>query len=355
VHGLQGHPYKTWATKRARQKPTTAASYSTADPSNVLKTGQSRSRNPLLHLLICLRLSDSSDSSSAGQSALGGDGNEPDTIFWPGDLLPKDCPGARILTWGYDTIVIRAWEKVDKGTLFAHARDLLYTLGRQRPERRQLIFVAHSLGGIIVKEVLRRSEASREADIRDIIEYTGAVLFMGTPHRGNSNLASLGELVRKIASILLRVNSNASVLRTLGVDSPELELCRESFTVQWREYNFRVKTFQEAFGLGGINVNRYNEKVVPDISSLLDDPREHAETIRANHMDMVRFFGIEDQGYQKVAGKLRKLLDRLSMGAKCMDPTVAESIRFSEEVHPEPITIHSGGLSNDEKQCLCGA
>ena len=235
----------------------------------------------------------------------------PDEVFWPQDLLPRDRPDVRILTFGYDTIVTRGWQPANKNNLFAHARDLLYALERERPLRRPLIFVAHSLGGIMVKEVLRRSETSREQGIQDIILSTVAVVFLGTPHRGSPGLANLGEIVRRTASTILRVDSNATILRVLGCDSPELELCRESFTAQWREYQFRVKTFQEALGLGGIAIGRYPEKVVPDTSSLLDDTREHAETIGANHMDMVRFFGHDDPGYQKVVGELRIIIENL--------------------------------------------
>jgi protein SERAC1 len=75
-------------------------------------------------------------------------------VFWPGDLLPKECPDARILTWGYDTIVTKHLTgAVNKSNVFAQGKNLLYALGRERPLDRPLIFVAHSLGGIIVKEV----------------------------------------------------------------------------------------------------------------------------------------------------------------------------------------------------------
>jgi hypothetical protein len=74
-------------------------------------------------------------------------------------------------------------------------------------------------------------------------------------------MATLGDVVRRVISTVLRVGTNAVILRALGLDSPELELCRESFITQWRVYNFRVKTFQEALGTTGINLGPLSEKV----------------------------------------------------------------------------------------------
>jgi hypothetical protein len=74
-------------------------------------------------------------------------------------------------------------------------------------------------------------------------------------------MASLGDVARKVASTILRFDTNPVMLRALGFDSPELELCRESFITQWRVYNFHVKTFQEALSMTGVNLGPLNKKV----------------------------------------------------------------------------------------------
>ncbi|KAF7171952.1 hypothetical protein CNMCM5623_004227 [Aspergillus felis] len=247
-----------------------------------------------------------------GEEAYKGTGTT-DDVYWPKDLLPTDCPEARIMVWGYDTIITRGiTAPANKGTIFSHARDLLYDLHRERPRDRPLIFVAHSLGGIVVKEMLRRSQSSDEAEIQNIVQCTRGVIFFGTPHRGSAEMAALGDVVRKIASVALRADSNPTVLRALGLDSPELELCRESFTSQWRRYGFQVKTFQEGLGMTGLNLGPLNKKVVPDTSSSFDDALEHAETIPANHMDMTKFPSPDDPGYRKVRGELRRSIQAIS-------------------------------------------
>jgi hypothetical protein len=49
-------------------------------------------------------------------------------------------------------------------------------------------------------------------------------------------------------------------------------------------------------------------KVVSDVSSSLDDPRERAETLQADHRNMTKFWGRDDPNYLKVGGELRRIM-----------------------------------------------
>jgi hypothetical protein len=76
------------------------------------------------------------------------------SVFWPADLLPEVCENARILTFGYDTKVTKYTSgPTNMNSILSHGKDLLFSLGRQVVPGRPLIFIAHSLGGILVKEV----------------------------------------------------------------------------------------------------------------------------------------------------------------------------------------------------------
>lgn len=45
------------------------------------------------------------------------------------------------------------------------------------------------------------------------------------------------------------------------------------------------------------------------MSSSLDDPRERAQIINKNHVDMCRFSGTDDPGYRQVGGELKQLVN----------------------------------------------
>lgn len=74
-------------------------------------------------------------------------------VFWPYDLLPAVCKEARILTWGYDTQITKYYrEPTTKTNLFVLGKSLLWELARNRARDRPVVFVAHSLGGIVIKQ-----------------------------------------------------------------------------------------------------------------------------------------------------------------------------------------------------------
>jgi hypothetical protein len=73
--------------------------------------------------------------------------------MWLSDFLPKRLPGARILLFGYNSNV--AFETSTAG-IDEQAVNLLDRLTARRKQvspQRRIIFIAHSLGGIVVKRV----------------------------------------------------------------------------------------------------------------------------------------------------------------------------------------------------------
>jgi hypothetical protein len=57
-------------------------------------------------------------------------------IFWPEDFLVEDCPGARIMTYGYNSVVTNFFGgAVNQDTFYNHASNLLLALDRKRREK----------------------------------------------------------------------------------------------------------------------------------------------------------------------------------------------------------------------------
>lgn len=72
--------------------------------------------------------------------------------MWLRDIIPIDLPNARILTYGYDTKL--AGSK-SNARISEYAKQFLETVmdARHGDPHRPIIFIGHSLGGLVIKEV----------------------------------------------------------------------------------------------------------------------------------------------------------------------------------------------------------
>ncbi len=99
-------------------------------------------------------------------------------VHWPSELLKQDIPDARILGFGYDADVVKLWNPASNGRLSNHAENMVGALVRKRErtetETRRMLFIAHSLGGLIVEKALNHS--------RQVERCTAGVVFLGVPH-----------------------------------------------------------------------------------------------------------------------------------------------------------------------------
>lgn len=111
VHGLQGHPKRTW-TKHIGYES------SKSEQTGIYKR---RWRQ---------RLSIRPKEGAGNEHLIEKRSSE---VFWPADLLPRDCPSARILTFGYESAVANFFgDAVSQNNVSAHAKDLLFALTRHR-------------------------------------------------------------------------------------------------------------------------------------------------------------------------------------------------------------------------------
>lgn len=98
-------------------------------------------------------------------------------------------------------------------------------------QTRPIIFICHSLGGLVVKDALVKAAShdshKRDRDLALIYQHTKAVLFLGTPHRG-SHKEAFGDLLVKAANLSLH-QAKKQLLQSLRTDSHILEKQRDDF------------------------------------------------------------------------------------------------------------------------------
>ncbi|KAH6950982.1 hypothetical protein DER45DRAFT_599493 [Fusarium avenaceum] len=111
--------------------------------------------------------------------------------FWLEQFIPQDIKNARVMTYGYKSDV--AFSQSTAG-VEDFAIDLLARLeiARKDKSKRPIIFICHSMGGLIVKKALILAH-DRQQIYNTIAESKVGIVFLATPHQG-SGLAALGQL-----------------------------------------------------------------------------------------------------------------------------------------------------------------
>jgi pimeloyl-ACP methyl ester carboxylesterase len=145
---------------------------------------------------------------------------------------------------------------VSRNTIYDIAWDFLVALEAQRrlEPSRPVLFIAHSLGGIIVKEMLRRSSGCNigQTHLRSVFDSTIGIIFFGTPHGGadpRGFLQHIAEAVIKAAGV--RVNEQ--IVNTLLPSAERLRELRDEFSPMAHQQDWIIHSFQEELGVMGLN------------------------------------------------------------------------------------------------------
>jgi hypothetical protein len=163
------------------------------------------------------------------------------------DFLPSQLPNARILLFGYNSNV--AFETSIAGVR-EQAMNLLNRLASKREDAKErlIIFVAHSIGGIIVKRAL--VEAKLDDSYKAIRDATYGIAFFGTPHQGG-NFVKLGDIAASIVRGVLR-NSTNTLMEALKKDSLFSDTLVDDFRHQLEDYY--VLSFFETLLIGKLGL-----------------------------------------------------------------------------------------------------
>ncbi|XP_013114248.2 protein SERAC1 [Stomoxys calcitrans] len=122
------------------------------------------------------------------------DSQEDYTNCWPMEWLPDDHPNTRIIGIDY-TSAVTEWSanftkycpcEKGQGHIQTRANTLLERIsladvGNDRP----VVWIGHSMGGILTKLILMNAKDSKDPKVQQIAKNTSSIVFLGTPHRGS--------------------------------------------------------------------------------------------------------------------------------------------------------------------------
>ncbi|KAH7146440.1 hypothetical protein EDB81DRAFT_584616, partial [Dactylonectria macrodidyma] len=185
------------------------------------------------------------------------------------------------------------------------ASELLSALRASRKsqieKQRPIIFVCHSLGGIVFKQAVVRAH-EQDHFYASLLEKIQGVVFFATPHRG-SDLALWGSIAsRVVQAATLGFTTNAKLSQDLKVNSEMLKSISDSFA--YRGGNFRVRSFYETEFMPKLNC-----RVVDKDSATLGWGNELDIASSSNHSNICKFPSPVDQRYQTAVFAISEMID----------------------------------------------
>ena len=218
--------------------------------------------------------------------------------MWLRDALPHDLPGARVLTYGYNTRLAESNNFQNLEDVASTFRASLRIVLSRSPPHRPLIFIAHSLGGLVLKQALIQLASGDGVD-RRIFESTYGILFFGVPNQGMD-----------ISSLLAMVGTqlNLPFLTMLSKDSGNLQGLVERFRTAFDFKDSEIFSFYETcasrtarkdtegnWSMSGdyaVLVDRFSAKS----GRSWEESHLFLQPIGRNHSEMVKFSEYDELG-----------------------------------------------------------
>ncbi|KAL0099697.1 hypothetical protein PUN28_019834 [Cardiocondyla obscurior] len=196
------------------------------------------------------------------------------TLCWPKDWLSVDIPSLRVIGVNYGTS-LSMWTpfcpiESMKSTIKERSEEIVTKLKMANVGQRPLIWVAHSMGGLLIKKML--VEEWKTGDKHGICKRTKAILFYGTPHRG-SHVAALKQTTQMLLWPTIEVQE-------LREGSPHLLKLHEEFLKMLNECQIEIVSFAESkptlvtslkFPFQFVSLNSAD----PDVGEFFEIPQDH--------------------------------------------------------------------------------
>ncbi|KAL8946627.1 MAG: hypothetical protein Q9222_007002 [Ikaeria aurantiellina] len=294
--------------------------------------------------------------------------SETTKVFWPSQILPPilEEEKARVLVYGYDADVTSFTDGASRDKIHNHAEHLVAELVANRRIRRAserpIIWIAHSLGGLVVKRALIYSSEIRGVKtehLRSIFVSTFGILFLGTPHHG-SDIAQWGNRLEWICSAVLPkklIDTQPQLVDALKSNNETLQnIDRQFIQIMSR---FHIYFFHEG---KPTNLKGTLKFIVDETSASPTVQDVERAVIQADHSHMCKFenenapgFDLVAEGIQRYAeealGKVKQRWDaEKKERSSAKQAEAAELVSGSVKVTPQSESTSSFGDSSLGRQ-----
>lgn len=139
-----------------------------------------------------------------------------DDHFWP-EWLAEDFPSVSIWTLEHPSAIFASM-LTGGGMSFAERARAIedYLDAKNIGTYKPVVFVTHSLGGILAKAALRKSSDLAAGDNSTLLKSTAGVVFMATPHKGSSFANFAKVPMAPISDVAKELQKNSSHLDDLN-------------------------------------------------------------------------------------------------------------------------------------------
>ncbi|KAI4257311.1 MAG: hypothetical protein L6R42_005750, partial [Xanthoria sp. 1 TBL-2021] len=224
--------------------------------------------------------------------------------FWPAWLSDDEqLYKMRIFTFGYNSNFKGSATNLN---ITDFAKDLLFHLltfsqGDSKPiGGRPIIFVAHSMGGLVVKKAY--IVGKHDPEFSGIMAQVHGMLFLATPHRGSqyakvlNNILSTAPTGAPPKAYIASLDAQSEALQ--DINEQFRKICHDLVLVSFWE------TSKISFGLAKAHI-------VEKESATLGYPQETSSGLNADHHTICKFQDREDHNYVIVRNTLRLWVARL--------------------------------------------
>lgn len=235
-----------------------------------------------------------------------------DGAFWP-QWLANEFSHANVYLAGYDS---KAFAGILLGS-GASIQDLATTLADgliSRPHQAEaIVLITHSLGGLIVKQMLRRCADSADSRFQNLAKKVRAVVFLGTPHQGAQLATALDIVLRPFKS------KATQQLAYSGTELLDLSNFFSNFAVREKVV---VRPFYETDKTHGVQI----------VDRVTANPNVHGAepiAVQANHIDICKPESKQSLVYLSVCELLRSLPSPSRSLAVITAPATADTSSLS--------------------------